>query len=89
MTVRFLVTGRVQGVGYRAFVWSRATALGLSGFALNLPDGRVEVVARGVLAGLESLEKSLQTGPPWSQVVRVVRSEVSDELELPNAFETK
>ena len=47
VTARFLVTGRVQGVGYRAFAWNRALALGLEGYAANLVDGTVEVVARG------------------------------------------
>ena len=44
---RYLVSGRVQGVGYRYFVLREAERLGLAGFARNLPDGRVEVVAEG------------------------------------------
>jgi acylphosphatase len=48
-TVRVVavVSGRVQGVGYRWFVRSRATSAGLAGSATNLPDGRVEVVLEG------------------------------------------
>lgn len=53
MTTRFLVSGMVQGVGFRWFVARHARALGLGGYARNLPDGRVEVVASG--AGMEAL----------------------------------
>ena len=48
VTVRFLVAGRVQGVFYRASTQSQAQVLGLAGWARNLPDGRVEVLARGL-----------------------------------------
>ena len=52
-----LVKGRVQGVGYRAFAQKKALELGLSGYAENLPDGRVEVVKQGPrLARVEAVE---------------------------------
>ena len=89
VTARFLVTGRVQGVGYRAFAWNRALALGLEGYAANLVDGTVEVVARGAKPAVDSLEESLRLGPPWSRVTAVSRTEVSDELDLPTGFETR
>jgi acylphosphatase len=53
------VSGRVQGVGYRAFVGREAGRRGLSGSATNLPDGRVEVVAAGPAADVRALVQAL------------------------------
>jgi acylphosphatase len=58
-----LVTGRVQGVGYRAFVRREAIDLGLAGYVENLPDGRVEIMAEGPLADLEHFLGRLRVGP--------------------------
>ncbi|HLF78747.1 MAG TPA: acylphosphatase [Dehalococcoidia bacterium] len=67
-----LVRGRVQGVGFRAFVATQARALGLSGFARNLGDPRtVEVVAEGSRGQLEALLAQLKVGPLASNVERV------------------
>lgn len=63
-----LVRGRVQGVGYRAFVQKKALELGLSGYAENLPDGRVEVVAEGPKEDLEALLHHLKQGPGLARV---------------------
>jgi acylphosphatase len=65
---RFLVSGRVQGVGFRAATLDEARALGLSGHAVNLADGRVEVLAEGSLAALDALQHWLQAGPPLASV---------------------
>ncbi|KLD75253.1 acylphosphatase [Xanthomonas hyacinthi] len=70
---RFLVCGRVQGVYFRAATRERALALGLDGQALNLADGRVDVVAAGETAALEALAEWLQHGPPTARVERVLR----------------
>ncbi|HET6431063.1 acylphosphatase [Dyella sp.] len=70
---RFLVSGVVQGVFFRASTREQAVALGLSGAALNLPDGRVEVIARGDGAALDQLERWLQQGPPAARVSAVAR----------------
>ncbi len=70
-TRRFLVQGRVQGVAFRAATRSRARELGLDGHARNLPDGSVEVVARGAPAALAALERFLNHGPPLACVDRV------------------
>jgi len=63
-----LVSGAVQGVGYRAFARRHALDLGLSGYAENLGDGRVEVVAEGEREALETLLHRLQRGPAHAEV---------------------
>jgi acylphosphatase len=66
--VRIVVQGRVQGVGFRSFVWMRARQLGLAGEVRNRPDGRVEVVAEGERTHLDELLRVLWTGPPAARV---------------------
>lgn len=70
---RYLVKGRVQGVGYRYFVARQAGALGVAGYASNLSDGDVEVWAEGSETALASLESSLRDGPSFSEVSSVSR----------------
>jgi acylphosphatase len=70
---RFLVAGRVQGVGFRAWTRRRALELGLRGEALNLADGRVEVLAAGAPAALDALHDALRAGPPLARVDAVQR----------------
>lgn len=65
---RWLIGGRVQGVGFRFFVQHKATALGLAGWARNLDDGRVEVYAVGSPDGLNDLAGALHQGPRMAQV---------------------
>ncbi len=66
--VTVLVSGRVQGVGYRAFAQRYALDLGLAGQSENLSDGRVEVVAEGDREGLEQLLVHLRQGPTHAAV---------------------
>jgi len=68
---RFLISGHVQGVGYRFFTQAAAAREGLGGFVCNLEDGRVEVEAEGDQAGLDRFERALHQGPPWARVERV------------------
>lgn len=70
---RFLVSGKVQGVFYRVSTRERALELGLAGRAINLHDGRVEVVAQGDVDALDVLEAWLHQGPPSAKVDAVVR----------------
>ena len=70
---RFVVSGRVQGVGYRYFALHVAEPLNVAGFARNQPDGTVEVVAEGSEAELEELEARLSEGPSFSHVEGVDR----------------
>jgi acylphosphatase len=68
-SLRAVVRGRVQGVGFRDFVWRRARFLGLTGYVRNLPDGRsVEVVAEGEREALEQLLDYLREGPRGARV---------------------
>jgi acylphosphatase len=67
----YVVSGHVQGVGFRRFVQRKARDLGLTGYAANLPDGRVEVLAEGEDAALGHLEKWLQRGPSLARVAKV------------------
>lgn len=66
-----LVEGRVQGVGFRAFVVQKAQELRLKGWARNRWDGSVEVLAEGERKALERLLAALQEGPRLSHVTRV------------------
>lgn len=68
----FLIRGRVQGVGFRHFVWRTAEELGVRGWVRNLSDGSVEVAAWGSEAQLDSLSAALGQGPRWSQVDAVL-----------------
>jgi acylphosphatase len=68
---RFLVSGRVQGVGFRYFAQDVARREGLTGLVRNLPDGRVEVVAEGAGDSLVRLEAALWQGPSRARVDRV------------------
>ncbi|MCG6871252.1 MAG: acylphosphatase [Gammaproteobacteria bacterium] len=67
----YRVSGQVQGVFFRASAARRATELGLCGFARNLADGRVEVLACGAPAALKELEGWLAQGPPLARVTAV------------------
>jgi acylphosphatase len=63
-----IVEGRVQGVGFRAFVISRAEQMGLAGWVRNCWDGTVEIVAEGERETLEKLLSAIRKGPPASYV---------------------
>jgi acylphosphatase len=74
---RWLVRGRVQGVGYRDFTQKAAAELGLTGYARNLDDGSVEVYAVGPEEKLEALGGKLRHGPRWSDVWGVDEQEAA------------
>ena len=65
---RFVVSGRVQGVWFRASTREQAERLGLGGHAVNLPDGSVEVVACGADPALDELAAWLRHGPELARV---------------------
>lgn len=71
MCLKFIVTGRVQGVFFRASTREVAESLNLSGHAINLPDGSVEVLACGSSEALERLYDWLKKGPRHASVASV------------------
>jgi acylphosphatase len=70
---RYLVRGRVQGVGYRYFTREQADVLGVAGYARNLADGGVEVVAEASAETLAAFEARLREGPSFAAVTAVER----------------
>jgi acylphosphatase len=68
---RFRVTGRVQGVFFRDSTRQVAESLKLTGYARNVPDGSVEILACGSRESLSKLESWLQSGPPRAEVENV------------------
>ena len=68
---RYVIGGRVQGVGFRYFTEAAAAREGICGWARNTPDGRVEVFAEGEAEAVERFERSLRHGPPSARVDRV------------------
>lgn len=88
---RCLVSGRVQGVFYRASAREKARELGVRGHARNLPDGRVEVLAVGQLERVHALVSWLWNGPPAARVTAVDVEDIDLEtlIELPDAFTTR
>lgn len=68
---RVLITGRVQGVGYRYFAQREAVRAGIHGYVKNLPDGRVEVLAEGEESNLNKFVHTLRTGPGFGYVTDV------------------
>ena len=76
-TVRCIVSGRVQGVFYRARTAERARGLGIRGWARNLSDGTVEVVMNGAEASVTALCAWLWEGPPAARVTAVRAEEWS------------
>lgn len=87
--MRWVVRGRVQGVGYRWFTLRTARALGLAGWATNLPDGRVEIVAAGAEDALEQLEAALQAGPTMARIESVEKHAFPHDVNLSNPFSIK
>ena len=78
MTVarRFIVNGRVQGVGFRYFAIRAARKAGVAGTVRNLPDGTVEAIAEGPPSAVAEFRAALELGPSYSNVTRV------DEIEM-------
>ena len=85
--MRWLISGEVQGVGFRWFAARAAQTLGIRGWVRNLPDGRVEVVAAGEQTQLDELAARLRQGPRFSRVEDVEKSEVPHETVVSKSFE--
>ncbi len=75
---RYLISGRVQGVGFRFFALDAAESEGIAGFVRNLPDRQVEIVAEGDGEALIRFERAIRRGPAGARV-----DAVQTELVLP------
>ncbi len=82
LRIEIHVSGRVQGVGYRAFVLQEASRLLLTGWTKNLPNGDVQTIAEGSKQALEELLERLREGPRYAEVMhhRVVFLEATGEF---------
>ena len=90
MITRFLVSGVVQGVGFRWFVARHARTLGVGGYARNLPDGRVEVVAAADAAeAIARLEEVLRAGPAHASVEGLERQDGVKENVSSRSFDIR
>jgi acylphosphatase len=85
---RYFIDGRVQGVYYRATAARYARELHITGYAKNLPDGRVEVLACGSEAALGELVKCLWIGSSASKVTSVEAADAAMDAEIPPDFIT-
>ena len=83
---RFLVLGKVQGVFFRYSTRIEAQRLNICGSARNLPDGSVEVVARGATSAVEELRRWLRRGPPQAQVAELREIPPGDAAPTPEGF---
>lgn len=86
--IKILVSGRVQGVYFRAFTQKEARKHQLSGYAKNLSDGRVEIIASGTEAAVEKLIRWCHKGPVTARVDHVDTEELSG-IDLPAGFEIR
>jgi acylphosphatase len=78
---RFVVSGRVQGVGFRYFALDAARRDGLHGYVTNHDDGSVEAVAEGEAEAVERFERALRRGPSRSRVEHVTVDEIQPEMK--------
>jgi acylphosphatase len=83
----WFVSGRVQGVSFRAFTYESATDLKLTGWVRNLTDGRVEIVAAGNEKAISQLLEKVKKGPPASRVDGVKEAKVDEKEKLADHFE--
>ena len=92
-TVRLRITGRVQGVGYRAWCVHTARRLGLRGWVRNVTDGSVEALAHGPRAAVSALVTAAHAGPPAARVTEIQTMDVAasdpSAFPLPSGFEER
>ena len=85
----YVVSGAVQGVGFRHYTWRQGLRIGLKGWVRNLPDGRVEAVAEGTAEQLEEFERALRQGPPSACVTYLHVADSRDEAQQVVTFEIR
>jgi len=84
--VRIVVSGRVQGVGFRWWLARKAEQLSICGWVRNLPDGSVEIVAAGAPKSLSELERHAAAGPRSARVEHVDKSDVPHHMIVHKSF---
>lgn len=89
VTRHWKVIGRVQGVGFRAFVWREASRHQLSGWACNLHDGSVEIVVSGPESRVEAFRDAVEEGPRSARVDRLQEEPVSEDIVTAGEFEIR
>jgi len=70
-TLRTIISGRVQGVGYRAWTIAKAQSLGIKGWVRNLSDGNVEAVFSGEESAVAAMLEACKEGPPAARVMKI------------------
>lgn len=86
---RIRVSGRVQGVGFRMATWHLAQRLGVTGYAENLRNGDVEVLACGDADAVAELLSWLGEGPPAASVTEVAHEDIAKPEDIGTGFETR
>lgn len=92
LTKRYLISGKVQDVGFRAATQAKARSLSVSGWVQNLKNGQVELSATGSVQQMDQLEKWLQSGPPAANVSDVTianSTEVSSKAADNTGFDIR
>ena len=87
-TFRILISGRVQGVGFRYFVYDRAVHFEVKGFVQNTHDNKVEIICQGQKKSLDAFVLSVKKGPALSYVSEFLLEEISESC-LYNFFDIK
>ncbi len=82
-TCHCIISGRVQGVAYRAWTQREAQRRGLTGFVRNLPDGSVEALFCGAESAVQSMVEACRSGPALAQVIRI-DADPADDPGLPS-----
>lgn len=83
-SVKIIVSGLVQGVGFRYFTIKQAATLGLKGYAKNLPTGQVEIIAQGEKGMIDELVKIVRVGPSYASVSDVQLEEINTDENYDN-----
>jgi acylphosphatase len=83
---RFVLSGRVQGVGFRYFVEEAAAVEGLTGWVQNLADGRVEAFAQGDREAVERFERKIRRGPAGARIDDVTTTDEEAAPDEPSGF---
>ena len=81
VALKLVISGRVQGVGFRWFTQGAASREGVTGWVRNLPDGRVEAVVEGEAEAVTRVERALRAGPRGARV-----DDVNVDVEEPGGY---